>query len=645
MKNGYYLFCYLVVDELASDYKVYLRHDQNFSLWKKTNNQINLIHYWELERITRNKQHYLPLRTKQQAVDLINYCLKEYEITLDDMVEILGTPNISNENQYAKLCIYKDYAIHTISHLYSTIMTNTELFYHDNIVGFAVDAAPDYILEWNHVKRNVLIEYVGCIIRKGKMEIFPTVTPGLLWFVAVMKYGYREGTLMALASASESRFVDDESILPKLVNPNNLDEVFDYVERLDILVSSLIKQGNNKMINHYDARFSQNDNIISIVMKIIQKKSIEIMEKNVIDIINKYHIDTSKFNLAIGGGYALNCPTNSYLVNKFRFKSFIAPPCVNDAGQSMGMALCYFKNHMNKFNFKLSTAYYGDAIKGDCFNQEKYKEFISGIHKFDCKQAVKDIIANPIVWCMGASEIGPRALGHRSIIADPRSIDSKNRINEIKKRQWWRPVAPIIKEEELKNWFHGNQASPYMLCTYKVKESKEDLIPAVLHLDKTARVQTVNERNDKKLYQLIDEFHKATGVPIVCNTSLNDAGEPIINSMDEAINFALRKRISIVYFDNYRVELKNFSKYKEELPLEANEDVKNFFKNGTEEEKLDINPYQLEYGYIKYYFNRLNLSFLDIRKKKDIDFIKKVFLYEANQSVKLYKLFDLEDEI
>lgn len=642
MKDGYYLFCYLVVDELASDYRVYLRHDQNFSLWKKTEDEVELVHYWEVERITRNKQHYMPIRTREQAIHLINYCLKEYGLTFDDMEEVLGTPKLTEVDHYEKLCVHKEYAMHTISHLYSTIMTDTSLFYHDNIIGFAVDAGPDSIIEWNHVKNEHLIEYAGCVVTHGKMEIFEVKTPGLLWLAAVNKYNYREGTLMALASASESKLLENTVELPQLNDPNNLDEVIEYVEKLDEVISNLTEEDENKKLNYFDQRYSRKDNIISMVMKVIQQLSIEIMDQNVKEIVDKYHINPSEYNLAIGGGYALNCPTNSYLLDKYKFKTFMAPPCVNDSGQTLGMALCYFRSVMEKFKFKLGSAYYGDAIKGNEFCEDDYKGFIKSVQEYNRKQAVEDIIAGPIVWCMGQSEIGPRALGHRSIIADPRRIESKDRINEIKKRQWWRPVAPIIREEEISHWFYGEHPSPYMLCTYKIREEKADKVPAILHLDQSARIQSVGPNDDQKLYQLLDEFQKCTGVPIVCNTSLNDAGEPIINTMAEAINFALRKRIPIVYFDDYRVELENFDDYKEQQPLKANEEIESIFEPGTEEERMLTNPNQLEYGYIKYYYNRLNISHLDIKNKKDIKMLKKVFQYEANLSPSLYELFDLK---
>lgn len=149
----------------------------------------------------------------------------------------------------------------------------------------------------------------------------------------------------------------------------------------------------------------------------------------------------------------------------------------------------------------------------------------------------------PIVWYDGQSESGPRALGHRSIIADPRSIRNKDLINLYKQRQWWRPVAPIILEDFLEEWFENAYPSPYMLNNFVIRQEKKELVPAILHLDLTARVQTINQESDEALYHVIQNFYERTGIPIVCNTSLNDRGEPIIETVEQAFNFALRKKL------------------------------------------------------------------------------------------------------
>ena len=139
-----------------------------------------------------------------------------------------------------------------------------------------------------------------------------------------------------------------------------------------------------------------------------------------------------------------------------------------------------------------------------------------------------------IAWYYGGSEFGPRALGHRSIIADPRNFHNREVINfMVKNREWFRPLAPSVLEEEAANWFYPGDPSPYMLFTQKVL--KPELVPAVVHIDGTARIQTVNENDHGPYYRLIKEFYKLTGIPMVLNTSLNGNGKPVVETETDAM--------------------------------------------------------------------------------------------------------------
>jgi hypothetical protein len=137
-------------------------------------------------------------------------------------------------------------------------------------------------------------------------------------------------------------------------------------------------------------------------------------------------------------------------------------------------------------------------------------------------------------------------------LADPRQIAAKDRLNHIKRRQWWRPVAPVILEEEVNDWFEEADKSPFMLRTFALRPEKVELVPAISHLDRSARIQTLSREEAPVLYGLLQAFHAKTGVPILCNTSLNDKGEPIINTLQEAMLFAKRRGISVIYVDGVR---------------------------------------------------------------------------------------------
>lgn len=162
---------------------------------------------------------------------------------------------------------------------------------------------------------------------------------------------------------------------------------------------------------------------------------------------------------------------------------------------------------------------------------------------------------NVIGWFQGGSEFGPRALGHRSILADPRSDSMKDTINQkVKNRQWFRPFAPSVLAEDVSTYFDLKDDSPFMLLVAKVKDSVKDLIPAVVHIDQTARVQTVTKENNDIYYDLISEFKKLTGIPVLLNTSFNMVLEPIVETPQDALACFLKTNIDYLVINDFIVE-------------------------------------------------------------------------------------------
>lgn len=618
MKDGFYLSTYLHIDEIAHLNDLRVRHDQNISLWQKRGDNIKLVHYWELERITGLKRHNKSFYSVQQARDIINQLLKPYHLSLDDMIEIWGTPQLHNCDDYHSVYEYTDLSYHSIAHLFSAIMMDTGIFQHENIIGLAVDGGPDRVIDKDVNKKHY---YSGCYVSQGKLEMFPAYSPGFLWTFARKRYNLREGTLMALAGASNSEayLTSDELVLIDKVD--SLSNAYKYVNRLADEIDRLEEKDAGKLFNGFDPRFSKEENKISMAIKEIQKMSIRIMEKNIDQIIEGYHVDPGQTYLAMAGGYILNCPTNSYLMKKYGFKGFMAPPCVSDTGLSLGIALYAFYKKMKHFNFKLTDSYYGnyDGNLESILHKEEYKTFIKSVSGIDMKQAVEDLKEAPVVWFHGASEIGPRALGHRSILADPRSDIAKDKLNEVKQRQWWRPVAPIVAEDEVSEWFEDAYPSPFMLHTFQIKDEKLKLIPAIAHMDNSARVQTVNAEEEPLLYALIKAFGEDTGIPIICNTSLNDREEPIVDRIEEALNFALRKKIKIVYFNGQRLELQNHSLYNEVSPCKRAISFQSYRDNDEKQTLLKVyNPYNIPRDALIFYYHRPELfERYDISKAED----------------------------
>jgi len=254
--------------------------------------------------------------------------------------------------------------------------------------------------------------------------------------------------------------------------------------------------------------------IAAAVQKVYQSRLIEfmIMAKKI----------TNKENLVFMGGCALNCSANTQLWNIF--KDIWIMPNPGDAGSSLGAAAALYGKHLN-----WKTPYLGYNI-GKEYPVDK---IISGL-----KENKVVAVAN------GRAEYGPRALGNRSILADPRDPDIKDKVNLIKQRELFRPFAPIVLEEFASEWFDMNFTSPYM--QYAVTCKKPDLIPSVVHIDGTSRVQTINKDQHPGLHMVLRKWYWETGIPILLNTSLNIKGKPLLNDKNDIINWEKNYGQSII---------------------------------------------------------------------------------------------------
>ena len=327
------------------------------------------------------------------------------------------------------------------------------------------------------------------------------------------------------------------------------------------------------------------------------------------------------------GGFALNCPTNTYIMKKFGFKAFSTCPCVSDTGIALGIGLYEFFMKMGYFEFALDSAYHGSVSTKLVEDLDAiWLRYIEGVTDFDGDRFVNDIIDKPLVWFEGSSEIGPRALGARSILGDPRTEKTRDILNVIKQRQWWRPVAPIIIDEEKEHWFNNTFSSPYMLCTAICKMDKVSFIPAALHLDYSARIQTISD-NSSYLYRAISAFYDKTGVPLICNTSLNDKGEPIIDTIEQCLNFALKKNINIIYYNGKRIEIKNHIEYEQDMVLERNIEWVQLDDQDIINAKRILNPYNLSSEELDLYLNFPELFLFDVTDEKQVNQLKKVVNY------------------
>ena len=266
---------------------------------------------------------------------------------------------------------------------------------------------------------------------------------------------------------------------------------------------------------------------------------------------------TNSKNLCLAGGVALNSVGNEKIKKINKFKNIHIFPACNDSGLSYGLVTwAYYNIFKQKKKIHFDNAYLGkkdyqndleslikkNKIKFQKYNPEKVAKIISN--------------GNVIGFCSGYSEYGPRALGNRSILADPRRRGMRNYINKhVKHRETFRPFAPAVLEEESKKFF-GIDKSPFMLRVSKTIRHKK--IPSVVHVDKTARVQTVSKKNNLKFYDLIKHFKEETKIPCILNTSFNDRGEPIVESPIDAMITFLSTKLDYLVLENYLISKKQF---------------------------------------------------------------------------------------
>lgn len=266
---------------------------------------------------------------------------------------------------------------------------------------------------------------------------------------------------------------------------------------------------------------------------------------------------TKSENLCLSGGVGQNSVANGKIIANTSFKNLYIPPAAHDAGTAIGAALyVHHQLNNNKRNYVSKTGYYGYTASNYEIKNLLDSKNIS-YRFFDDHDQMVDYVTDQIIdakvigWYQGRAEFGPRALGHRSIIADPRRNDAKEILNlKIKRRESFRPFAPSILKDKVVDYFEVVDDVPFMEKVFKIKTEMQQLIPAVTHVDGTGRLQTVDENYEPLYYKLINAFYKKTNVPILLNTSFNE-NEPIVNKPEEALDCYLRTKMDVLVMGNF----------------------------------------------------------------------------------------------
>lgn len=284
------------------------------------------------------------------------------------------------------------------------------------------------------------------------------------------------------------------------------------------------------------------------------------LEDTVLELTNWLADETKAENLCMAGGIALNCVMNSRIRDKGKFKNVWVQPASGDAGVALGAAMW-----VDAKERKTDTRSYvmEQVYLGPSFTDEEIEAFLKWT-KLSYKKLTNipeetaEILAQDKVigWYQGRMEFGPRALGDRSILASPIHPDMQQKLNNIKDREDFRPVAPVVLEEEAKNYFKDAIRSPFMLFIFDVLSDAADKIPAVRHVDGTARVQTINREQNQLYYDTIKAFFEKTGVPVLVNTSFNTRSEPVVCTPRDAIESYLTSPLDALIIGSFLLEKK-----------------------------------------------------------------------------------------
>ena len=324
----------------------------------------------------------------------------------------------------------------------------------------------------------------------------------------------------------------------------------------------------------------------------------KVIEEIVIKLCQGIASETGEKNLCLSGGVALNCVANSILMRKKIFDNIWIQPASGDAGGALGAALAvWYLHHKNKREVSKNDSMQGALLGPKFTDLEIEKDLKSCGAKFKKlpNEELMEVVANHLAnekavgWMQGRMEFGPRALGGRSIIADARSPTMQKQLNlKVKFRESFRPFAPSILKEDVNEWFEHDEDSPYMLLVANVQKNKRhqiskdqsllfgidklnisrSYVPAITHVDYSARIQTVHSDTNPRFYNLISKFKEKTGCPIIVNTSFNVRGEPIVCSAIDAFKCFMQTELDILVIENYIL-------IKEEQDIDLKQDYLN----------------------------------------------------------------------
>ena len=526
-------------------------------------------------------------------IDAINDCLKISNLKIDqiDVISFSNDPYLQIREKYIKLANKDNYRVDFLINDFDRIkkLSQTESFIREKLnFKKKIEFNEHHLCHLastffpSGFKKSLIVSYDGIgeihsalfgLGNKNKIKVIHENNKyrdslGLFYTAITFYLGWKtfcdEGIIMGLAPYGNSKKklkksnksyinyfreiikIDKKDPLKYIINK----EWIDYHKIKNKWISNKFlkvfgphRKQNSKILQHHKniaaALQDRLEEIVIYQLKVLKKK-------------------TKSDYLCISGGVGLNCSLNGKIVEKKLFKEIFVQPASGDSGVAYGTCLYSHLKNNKKISFKKNHNFYlgsrstkKEIIKILKKNNIKFKDHKNNIFKITASLINEGKI---IGWFQGPSEFGPRALGNRSIICKPFPEKMRDHLNKnVKFREYFRPFAPAVLEENLFDYFEIKQKSPHMLIACKVKKNKKNLIPAVVHVDDSCRVQSVSKKDNLKFWNLLNHFKNQSGVPILLNTSFNIKGQPIVNNPLDALKCFKKYNIDFLILDTLLV--------------------------------------------------------------------------------------------
>jgi carbamoyltransferase len=427
---------------------------------------------------------------------------------------------------------------HHVAHMASAFLVSP----FEEAALLSIDGFGDFCSTMLGRGRGSSLERVDSILFPHSLGLFYTSITQYLGFT---NYG-DEGKVMGLAPYGEPRYLDRmmEIVRPDGKGGFQLD--LDYFTHHSHGVEMSWEEGTPRIGRVYSDKLAEvfgpprrSDGEITEHHRDIAASLQKCLEVHLFALLERLHRDTGSTNLCLAGGVAYNSVANGLIRLNTPFREIFVQPAAGDSGTALGVAFYIWNTLLgNVRSYVMRDAYLGPEFR-DAEIETALRSFGAPFERCDdIEIRAADLLAEGKIvgWFQGRMEFGPRALGNRSILADPRQSEMKDRLNlRIKHRESFRPFAPAVLEEYVDEYFEDSSPSPFMLMVFKVRPDKRPLIPATRHVDNTGRVQSVSRQVNPRFWGLIDQFRKRTGIPLVLNTSFNE-NEPIVCSPQDALH-------------------------------------------------------------------------------------------------------------